>query len=85
MFFAPIINYDMLTLDKGLCGKEYQIVSLCEENNITRRFFELGFAVGQKVKILATSLLGKAYLVQIRGYVLSVRATLLKQIMVEDV
>lgn len=40
---------------------------------IKRRILELGFTQGQKVKILRKSVLGKAYLIEIRGFVLTIR------------
>lgn len=53
-------------------------------DGVLRRFLELGFAVGQRVKIVSTSLQKKVFLIEIRGYVLSVRAELLKKISCED-
>ncbi len=48
-----------------------------------RRFFELGLTVGEKVKIVATSLQKKVFLLEIRGYLLSVRASLLAKVVVK--
>ena len=44
---------------------------------------ELGIFSGQKLYILNKSPLKKVFLVEIRGYVLSIKSTLLSGIMVE--
>ena len=41
-----------------------------------RRLLELGLTLGQKVRLLRKSLLKKAYLIEVRGYVLSLRSDL---------
>lgn len=51
---------------------------------VRRRFFDLGFTHGQKVKKVRSSLLGKVILVEIRGYLLSVRSSLAKFLEVEE-
>ncbi len=75
----------MMPLSKCKKNKQYTI---CRFDNavdgVLRRFWELGFTVGQKVKIVATSLSKKVFLVQIRGYLLSVRASLLDKVQVKD-
>lgn len=73
----------MMTLDKGKRGKTYQIVGFCGDDRILKRFLELGFMVGGCVKIVATSLLKKAFLIEVRGILLSVRATLLGRVQVQ--
>lgn len=40
---------------------------------IKRRILELGFTRGQRVRLLRKSLLGKAYLVELRGFTLTIR------------
>ena len=75
----------MVTLDKAKVNKIYKIINFCGENDaILRRFLELGFSVGEKVKVLSTSLQKKVFLIEIRGYLLSVRASLLNKVEVES-
>ncbi len=74
----------MISLNKARKNTIYKIIGFNGEvDNITRRLMELGFIVGQKVKITSTSLLKKVFLVEIRGYVLSVRAALLCRVLVQ--
>lgn len=75
----------METLDKAKKSKTYTICGYKADDNdpILRRFLELGFSVGEKVKIVSTSLQKKVFLVQIRGYLLSVRASLLAKVQVK--
>ena len=47
---------------------------------IKRRIFELGFTKGQSIKLLRKSMLKKAYLVEIRGIVLTLRKDIAQQI-----
>ncbi len=66
-------------------GKDYTISGFkSDEDAVLRRFFELGFCVGQKVKISAKSMQNKVFLIEIRKYLLSVRASLLDKILVEE-
>lgn len=75
----------MITLDKAKANKTYKIVGFAENYDaVLRRFLELGFAKGEKIKILFTSLQKKVFLVQLRGYLLSVRASLLSKVQVQD-
>lgn len=53
------------------------------DQKLKRRLLELGFCLKSKIKILNFSLLKKVALVEINGYVLSVRRNLLKNIIVE--
>lgn len=74
----------MITFDKAKRNVQYKIVGFNgETDNILRRFFELGFSTGQKVKIISQSSLKKVFLIEIRGYCLSVRRNLLTKINVE--
>ena len=50
---------------------------------IKRRLLELGFTKGQSVRIIKKSLLGKTVLVQVRGYILSLRKELAELLEVE--
>lgn len=54
-----------------------------EIDNIGRRFMELGLVEGEKVKICAKSLQKKVFLIEVRGYLLSVRASLLEKVQVQ--
>lgn len=66
-------------------NKTYKIVGFNgQADGVLRRFFELGFGIGQRVRVLATSLAKKVFLIEIRGYVLSVRANLLQKVQVKE-
>ena len=54
-----------------------------EVDNISRRFMELGLVEGEKIRICGKSLQKKVFLIEVRGYLLSVRASLLKKVQVE--
>jgi len=74
----------MKTLDKVELNKVYKIKCFDGElDGVLRRFLELGFSRGEKIKIVSTSLQKKVFLVEIRGYLLSVRTELLKKVVVE--
>ena len=66
-------------------GRSYIIEKIDESQpfKIRRRLCELGFTSGQAVTLVRTSLLKKAYLVEIRGYTLSLRHDILKAVMVK--
>ena len=75
----------MKTLDKAEKNKIYKITGFCgEKDKVYRRFLELGFSLGQRVKVLEKSLQKKVFLIEIRGYVLSVRTSLLQKIEVSS-
>ena len=75
----------MTSLNKVKAQKWCKIVKISQKENdaVYRRFLELGFAGGEKVKIVSKSLLNKVFLLEIRGYLLSVRANLLEIVEVE--
>lgn len=76
----------MTTLNQAKKMKLYKIVGFSSENDaVLRRFMELGFTVGEKVKIVATSLQKKVFLIELRGYLLSVRVGLLSRIEVLEI
>lgn len=80
------ITYYMTTLNQAKKMKLYKILGFSSENDaVLRRFMELGFTVGVKVKIVATSLQKKVFLIELRGYLLSVRAGLLSRIEVLEI
>ncbi len=74
----------MMPLTNGKLNISYKIKDISGENKkVVRRFLELGIIKGQTIKILNTSILKKVFLVEIRGYILSVKADLLSYILVE--
>ncbi len=76
----------MTTLNQAKKMKLYKIVGFSSENDaVLRRFMELGFTVGEKIKIVATSLQKKVFLIELRGYLLSVRAELLHRIEILEI
>ena len=75
----------MKTLDKAEKNKVYKITGFCgEKDKVYRRFLELGFSLGQRVKVLEKSFQKKVFLIEVRGYVLSVRTSLLQKIEVSS-
>lgn len=73
-----------MPLTNGKLNIPYKIKDISGENKkVVRRFLELGIIKGQAIKILNTSILKKVFLVEIRGYILSVKADLLSYILVE--
>lgn len=65
----------MGNLTSAKINKTYIIENISEQTSlkIKRRLLELGFTKGQKIKLLRKSLLGKAYLIEIRGYTLTLK------------
>lgn len=73
----------MMTLNRAKTNQNYKVVGFDGNDQILRRFLELGFSAGEKIKIVSTSLQKKVMLIELRGYLLSVRADLLSRIFVE--
>ena len=74
----------MLTLDKLKKHESGKIVGFCGPiDGVLRRFFELGLTNGEKVRVVASSLAKQVFLLEVRGYLLSVRACLLAKVQVE--
>ena len=74
----------MENLLQAKIGKVYKIA--CFDSapaKIRRRLLELGLTKGQKIVLSRKSVLGKAVLVDIRGYCLSLRSDVAKVVMVE--
>ena len=65
----------MENLTSAKINKFYIIdnISLLSSLKVKRRLLELGFTKGQKIKLLRKSLLGKAFLIEIRGYTLTLK------------
>lgn len=76
------IKFYMHSLKEGKVNKNYKIVEVKGEEKVVRRFYELGIFSGQKIIILNKSPLKKVFLVEIRGYVLSIKSLLLGEVMV---
>ena len=73
-----------LSLKDCVFGRSYRVVKINQlPIKIRRRLCDLGFVPNTEVRLLRRSLLGKAYLLELRGYVLSVRWTLAEAIVVE--
>lgn len=74
----------MMPLTSGKINVVYKIKNILGDNKkVIRRFLELGIIKGQAIKILNTSILKKVFLVEIRGYILSIKSDLLSYIKVE--
>lgn len=81
-----LINYHMEKLSevkRGKCGKLVEIDEYLAPN-IKRRMLELGLTNGQKVRIARKSILNKVLLIEIRGYMLSIRKNIAGHIWVES-
>lgn len=65
--------------------KYYSIVKIDKKltEKIKRRLYDLGFIKGQKIRVVNKSLLKKAYMIEIRGYTLSLRDSIINAIFVE--
>ena len=72
----------MMSLCDGKVNKTYRVVGVNGQGRETRRLLELGIIAGQPIKILNKSSLKKVFLVEIRGYLLSVKASILKLVQV---
>lgn len=74
----------MITLKDAKLNKYYKISHILGDNlKVVRRFLELGLVGGQKVRIVNKSILKKVYLIEIRGYLLSIKTSLLNYIILE--
>ena len=72
----------MMSLCDGKVNKTYRVVGVNGQGKEARRLLELGIIAGQPIKILNKSSLKKVYVVEVRGYLLSVRASILKLVQV---
>lgn len=84
--FCPYF-YSMLSLKNAKIGKSYRVLQISEYavDKIRRRLFDLGFTSGQYVKLVRKSLIGKVFLIEIRGYTLSIRESVAQKIIIETV
>lgn len=74
----------MKTLFDAKLGQVCTIVAVKnEDHKSTLRLCELGFTSGEKVRIVAKSLFGRAMLIEVKGYLLSIRSILLKSVVVQ--
>ena len=63
--------------------REVKEISSDAPFKIKRRLLELGFTKKTKVKVHRKSLLGQAYMVELRGFILSMKKDILRFILVE--
>lgn len=65
-------------------GKTYTILGFEKSMmfKFKRRLLDLGFTKGERIVFYRKSLLGKTYLVGIRGYILSLRDTIVKDLII---
>ncbi len=74
----------MTTLNLAKKNQKYRIVGYVGQlDGVSRRLLELGFTEGEQVKVISTSLQKKVFLIEIRGYILSVQTSLLQRIEVK--
>ncbi len=75
----------MQNLSEAKIGKTYSIVGFDDflSVKVLRRLCDLGLTKGQKVTVTHRSLLKKAILFEIRGYMLSLKTLLAKGVLVE--
>lgn len=75
----------MVTLSSCPLQKYVKILKINDNCSlpIKRRLYDLGFTNGQIVKKIKTSLLNKVVLIEIRGYLLSLRSSIANEILVE--
>jgi Fe2+ transport system protein FeoA len=62
-----------MKLFEGKCNKNYIILSVGGEDKIKRRFCDLGFYPGAKIKILRVSPLRKTYLISVLNTIIALR------------
>lgn len=74
-----------LTSLKLNTSAEIKGFSSCISPRLSRRLLELGFLKGEKIKVLRKSLLGKAYLVELRFYTLTIRKDIARHVLVGEI
>ena len=75
----------MENLLKAKLGVFYKINDITYNlgDNVKRRLLDLGFTKGQKIRLIGRSLLKKAYLIEIRGYTLTLKKDIVSCILVD--
>lgn len=76
----------MLTLANCKLNKFYAIKSILDKKGerVLRRLYDLGFTPAQKVRVVRTSLSRGTYLIENRGYLVSLRADICDCIVVAE-
>ena len=72
---------NFISLDQAELGKKYNVVDIKASINIKRRLLDFGF-VNTTITLVNTSTLKGVYLVQIRNYLIALRKSEVKSIMV---
>ena len=73
-----------ISLDQAELGKKYNVVDIKASINIKRRLLDFGF-VNTTITLVNTSTLKGVYIVQIRNYLIALRKSEVKSIMVVKV
>lgn len=75
----------MENLLKAKLGVFYKINDITYNlgDNVKRRLLDLGFTKGEKIRVVGKSLLKKAYLIEIRGYTLTLKKDIVSCILVD--
>ncbi|MBR1890641.1 MAG: ferrous iron transport protein A [Clostridia bacterium] len=74
----------MISLKDAKIKAQYTIEKIDNiDKKINQRLCEMGFVSGQKVRVTNKSIFGGVRLVEIRGYTLSIRTSLLKDVWVK--
>ena len=63
----------MIKLSELKSGESGRIVKIFGDNKLCKRIMQLGFTVGQTVKVLSISSLKKSYLLSVRSYAIALR------------
>ncbi len=75
---------NIISLDQAELGKKYNVVDIKASINIKRRLLDFGF-VNTTITLVNTSTLKGVYLLQIRNYLIALRKSEVKSIMVVKV
>ena len=74
---------DKLTSVKTGKYVELLLINEMAPTKIRRRLLEFGFTKGQKIRVIRKSILGQTYLIELRGYLLSMRKQMAEFLVVE--
>lgn len=72
----------LIKLSEAKIKKEYSVVSILGADNISIRLKELGFVSGTKLMVTHTSILGGTKIINIRGYYLCMKNSVLTKVLV---